>query len=153
LASLRFLGPGGPVCWECDQSSKAPKAVAPAGHQNAAANKIAAAEAPGGPGGPSGGGVTTKSAHGPKGYHVHGFSRSDDGVRVSIIVDVDTNTGGEAFELAQAIGGPDYCFHASENLLHPVPDTVKNRLLTNDELYAAVPELDLSRRRRARAQR
>jgi hypothetical protein len=78
--------------------------------------------------------------------HVHGFKRGDGEVRVSVIVDADAL--GNPFPAAQAIAGPDYCFHATDTIHHPVPDAVKYRLLTNAELYAAVPEMNPQRRAR-----
>ena len=78
-------------------------------------------------------------------YHVYGFRRDDYSVRISVIVDSD---GGEAFKIAGAIAGPEYCLHASSNILHSVPDAAKNRLFMSDEeLFATVPEMNPKQRR------
>ena len=87
-------------------------------------------------------------------YHVHGFKRDDHGVNVSVIVDGDISD--DKFEIAEAIAGPDYCLHASENISPTVsvPDAAKNRLfLSEEELFAAVPELKPRRRAARRAVR
>ena len=68
-----------------------------------------------------------------------------------MIVDAAANALDDHIAAAEAIAGPDYCLHASENInrLVTVPDAVKNRLLTNEELFALVPELNPQRERRA----
>lgn len=76
----------------------------------------------------------------PTSYHVQGFKRDDHGIRVSVIIDADD--AGEVFKLAEAVVGPNYCFHASGNINHSVPAAAKNRLFGSDqELFAAVPEM------------
>ena len=92
-----------------------------------------------------------KTAQGLVSYLVHGFSRADHNVRISMIVDA-AKYGRGAFEIAEQIAGPDYCCHASSNIDHLVPDSAKNKLFFSDEeLYAAVPEMrprEVTRRRR-----
>jgi hypothetical protein len=92
-----------------------------------------------------------ESSREPVSYRVHGFRCDDTSVHVSIIVDIEWSdrASGKQFEIAKTIGGDDYCFHASENLFHPVPETVKNRLLSNEELYALAPQLNPQPTRRA----
>ena len=86
-----------------------------------------------------------KTAQGLVSYRVDGFKRSEHGSRTIVIVDADPNCGimeGRPHHIAEALAGPDYCFHSSQNINHSVPDAAKNRLLTEEELYAAVPEMN-----------
>jgi hypothetical protein len=66
----------------------------------------------------------------------------------SITLFVDAETG-DALNVGKQLY-PEIRFHASQQELKPVPEAAKNKLFTSDEeLYAAVPELN-PRRRRAR---
>ena len=62
-----------------------------------------------------------------------------------VIVDADPNSGimeGRPHHIAEALAGPDYCFHSSQNINCLVPDAAKNRLFTSEEeLYVAAPEV------------
>jgi hypothetical protein len=90
-----------------------------------------------------------KTAQGRVSYHVSGFKRGNTKSCVHIIVDAE-ELGGEQFDIAEQLAGPDYCFHASSNINMLVPDNAKNILFTSDEeLYAVVPELNPHQRRRA----
>jgi hypothetical protein len=83
-------------------------------------------------------------------YLVYGFKRADHSQNISLFVDAP-EYGGQPIELAQKLAGPDYCCHASQNCLKPIPHSAKNKLFRSDaELYAAAPELNpRARRRRA----
>jgi hypothetical protein len=84
-------------------------------------------------------------------FHVYGVRRDDTKTHVCMIVDSDYPEGDSPHTIAAKIAGPEYSFHASSNIFQAVPDHVKNRLFVSDEeLYAAVPELN-PRRRRSRA--
>jgi hypothetical protein len=91
-------------------------------------------------------------------YLVRGFCRADHKQTVCVVVDADdglTEVGGnivsDAFAAAQALDpAKELCFHASQNISAVVPDEIKNRVLTEAELYTHLPELDLSSRRRRR---
>lgn len=92
--------------------------------------------------------VTT--AEGLVSHEVNGFRRDDHKANVRMIVDVEV--GNSPFQIAENIAGPEYCFHAASNIHQPVPDVVKNRLFTSDnleELFTAVPELKPYQPRRA----
>jgi hypothetical protein len=90
-----------------------------------------------------------KTAQGLVSYHVQGFRRDDHNSRVSMIVDSEEFSG-DSHALAEKIAGPDYCFHMASNINLLVPDAAKNVLFTSDEeLYAAVPELNLHQSRHA----
>jgi hypothetical protein len=88
-----------------------------------------------------------KTADGLVTYLVHGFKRGDHNLHISVLIDAPEFSG-RAFELAEEIAGSDYCFHASENCSVPIPDEIKNKLLSSEELYAVVPELDPHRHQR-----
>jgi hypothetical protein len=91
-----------------------------------------------------------KTAQGRVSYHVYGFKRDDTRSSVQIIVDAEELGGERPHTIAERLAGPDYCFHASSNINVLVPDNAKNILFTSDEeLYAAVPELNPHQRRRA----
>jgi hypothetical protein len=82
-------------------------------------------------------------------YLVHGFSRTDNKAGVSMLVDADFNAGEDPGDIAEAIAGDGYCFHASQNLFVAIPDDVKNILFTSDEqLYERVPQLRPKTRRK-----
>ena len=83
-----------------------------------------------------------KTAQGLVSYHVMGFRRDDTKSRVSIIVDAEEyDRTVSPHEIAEKIAGPDYCFHASSNITHLVPDEATNRLfLSDEELYAVDPQ-------------
>ena len=91
-----------------------------------------------------------KTEQGLVSYRVDGFTRDDHKVRVIVIVDADPNSGimeGRPHQIAEALAGPEYCFHSSQNINRLVPDAAKNRLFASEEeLYAAAPELDPKRR-------
>lgn len=72
-------------------------------------------------------------------YHVSGFKR-DDPIRVSVIVAAADRHA--AFEAAALIAGPEYQLRHVSSLTHAVPDAVTDRLITNAELFAAVPALN-----------
>jgi hypothetical protein len=80
-------------------------------------------------------------------YHVSNFKRGDSHANVHVIVDAHDQD--EAVDIAIGIAGDvcrfpvvgNYRFPSVGNINLPVPDTTKNQLLTNQELYAAVPEL------------
>jgi hypothetical protein len=84
-------------------------------------------------------------------FQCNGFYHDDHTKRVCVIVDVEDGIKGIVSAhnaKAEEIGGPGICFHMSSNISANVPDDLKNRLLTYDELYARVPELDYSRKRK-----
>ena len=83
-------------------------------------------------------------------YQIFGFNRENHAENVTILLDVDGYMDESTLEKAAAIAGPQYCLHASQNLSSPIPDDCKGVLFKLDELYARLPELDLSRRRRRR---
>jgi hypothetical protein len=83
-------------------------------------------------------------------YQIFGFNRENHEERVTILLDVDGYMDPSVLKKAGEIAGPQYCLHASQNLFSPVPDDCKGVLFKLDELYARLPELDLSRRRRRR---
>jgi hypothetical protein len=85
-------------------------------------------------------------------YLVHGFNRRDHSQNVYVVVDTDNKIGGgDVFKAANALNPTDeICFMSSQNISAAVPDELKNRLLAEAELYARVPELDPSSRRRRR---
>jgi hypothetical protein len=83
-------------------------------------------------------------------YRIDGFNRENHAENVTILLDVDGYMDPSVFRKAEAIAGSQYCFHASQNLFSPVPDDCKGVLFKGDELYARLPELDISRRRRHR---
>jgi hypothetical protein len=80
-------------------------------------------------------------------YLFRGFSRADDNIRVSVIVDGDDTIIGfdDARARAEKIAGPDYCvadYGIGITRARVIPDTTKNRLFMSDaEFRAAVPEL------------
>jgi hypothetical protein len=81
---------------------------------------------------------------------VYGVRRDNTKASVSIIVDVAVGSY-DAHAVAAKIAGPDYSFHASQNLLRPVPDDAKNILFHSDEeLYVKAPALRPGRRKRSR---
>lgn len=90
---------------------------------------------------------------------VMGFNRSNHGENVVVLVD-ESNTR-DYFERAQAIGGENYCFHASMNMsareCAAVPDDCIGVMMTPAQLIERVPELDSSpeamRKRRAAARK
>ena len=83
-----------------------------------------------------------KTAQGLVSYHVCGFRRGDHKSRVSMIVDAEPSSPRRPHAIAEDIAGSEYCFHACTNINSLVPDNAKNRLFASDEeLYAAVPEL------------
>lgn len=88
-------------------------------------------------------------------FLMSGFARSDYSKDVRMIVEADM----DSFELdqqphtiAEKIAGPDYCFQASENMSASVsvPPDVIGVLMTQEELYQRVPELNPKRPRRRR---
>jgi hypothetical protein len=81
-----------------------------------------------------------------KSYYVSGFRHDDTSAKVNMIVDAGSMENKTA--IAEAIAGPEYMFHMSMNISGVVPETAKNRLLTEAELYAAAPEFDLRARKR-----
>jgi hypothetical protein len=84
-------------------------------------------------------------------YLVHGFSRVDHEIRVSMLVDGDDTADDDPGDTAEAIAGDAYCFHASETVSVPVPDDAKGVLFANkDELFARVPALRPRRVRKMR---
>ena len=85
-------------------------------------------------------------------YEVGGFYRADHGKRCVVVVD-KAEDGPEAFDQARAIGGPEICFHFSQNVFAEVPDDLKGKLLTYEELYARVPTLNPDRGRQGRRAR
>lgn len=93
-----------------------------------------------------------RTASGLVSYHVHGFRRGDTKTRVSVVVDADEHNaaGRSPHEIAEEIAGTEYCFHSCMNINALVPDGAKNRLfMSDDELYAAVPQLKPPSLRRA----
>ena len=88
-------------------------------------------------------------------YLVNGFSRANHKEKVAVIVE------GAGFDFcshaaAEAIAGPAYCFAFSSNISEHahVPEDCKNVLfMSNEELYARVPDLDNSPKARARRTR
>jgi hypothetical protein len=93
---------------------------------------------------------------GPPLYLVHGFHRQDHKRRVAMVV-AEEEGGLDAHETAERIAGPDFCFHASQNIGVLVPTEWQGVLFEGDEeLYAVVPELrprDLRRHRTKSAAR
>lgn len=94
--------------------------------------------------------VSVKSGDRPstRTYLVHGFSRGDHKVRVSMLVDFDEREYGKTspHDIAEA-AAPQFCFHASMNVDVVVPDDCKLRLFTSEaELHDAVPALKPRRR-------
>jgi hypothetical protein len=87
-----------------------------------------------------------KTAEGLDTYRVHGCSRDDTDVTVNVLVDAKAT--GSARHLAQEIAGPEYSFYHTSICLYLIPDEIKNKLLSNEELYLAVPALDLRPRQR-----
>jgi hypothetical protein len=84
-------------------------------------------------------------------YLVHGFSRSDHNRNVCVVVDIAKDDSEEVFAAVEALNpANELCFHVSQNISAAVPDEIKNKVLTEAELYARVPELDPSSRRRRR---
>jgi hypothetical protein len=74
-------------------------------------------------------------------YRVTGFAQADVNASVIMIVEADVMGGQRPSAIAQDIAGPDYCF-VSSITISAVPDAAKNRLFfSNEELFAAVPEL------------
>jgi hypothetical protein len=88
-------------------------------------------------------------------YLVHGFHRQDHKQSVCMVVDLEDALRGAVspHSIAGQIAGPEFCFHVSMNVSVVVPDEHKNVLLTEPELYARVPELDLTRRAKQRRRR
>ncbi|MEY9183140.1 hypothetical protein ABIG06_004721 [Bradyrhizobium sp. USDA 326] len=73
-------------------------------------------------------------------YHVWGRKRTESRVMINIIVDAH---GQPAPQIARRIVGPDYVLHGIARLIpHPVPDAMKNRPLSIEELFVAVPALN-----------
>jgi hypothetical protein len=95
------------------------------------------------------GASVVKPPSGPPLYLVHGFHRQDHKRRVAMIVAKEEGAL-SAHPIAERIAGPEFCFHASENISVPVPRECQGVLFEGDEqLYAQVPELrprDLRRR-------
>ena len=84
-------------------------------------------------------------------YLVYGFNRQDHEQRVCMLVDRDPrDASSPPSAAAERIAGPEFRFHWGMNVSVAVPDELKNRLLPEAELYARIPELDLSRRRKRR---
>jgi hypothetical protein len=81
-----------------------------------------------------------KTAEGLDTYRVHGCRRDDTDVCIKVLV--DAKVVGPARTIAQEIAGPEYFFYHTSICIHPIPDEIKNKLLSNEELYAAVPALD-----------
>jgi hypothetical protein len=73
-------------------------------------------------------------------YLVHGFNRQDHNQRVCMLVDEDPACSPHA--TAARIAGPNFMFHASENVSIPAAEEHKNLLLTEPELYAYIPALN-----------
>ena len=86
-------------------------------------------------------------------YHVRGFRRDDHKVNVSMIVDAEEHAVEvSSHQVAEKIAGDGYCFHVCSNINELIPDSAKNRLFMSDEeLYAAAPQLKPRDLRRAAA--
>jgi hypothetical protein len=87
-------------------------------------------------------------------YRIDGFNRQNHAEQVTILLDVDDNDPLQEenmFRRVEAIAGPGFCFHMSQNLFSPIPDDCKGIVFKGDEeLYARLPELNPYRGRRRR---
>jgi hypothetical protein len=85
-------------------------------------------------------------------YRVDGFNRQNHAERVTILLDRENpNDPLESMRKAEAIAGPGFYFHMSQNLNSPVPDDCKGIVFKGDEeLYARLPQLNPYRGRRRR---
>jgi hypothetical protein len=79
---------------------------------------------------------------------VSGFLRSDHSKNVDILL---LSGSGDPFSAATKIAGPEYCFHAATTMSVDAPRDAIGVLMTTDELYERVPELNPFHRQRKRA--
>jgi hypothetical protein len=73
-------------------------------------------------------------------YLHYGFSRED--TKKGFVIVLDDTREDDRWEQANKIAGPNNCLTGSSNIFHAVPEDLKGRMLSEEELYARVPELD-----------
>jgi hypothetical protein len=84
-------------------------------------------------------------------YRIDGFNRQNHAELVTILLDPTDPLRMDLYRRAEAIAGPEFCFHISQNLNSPIPDDCKGIVFRGDEeLYARLPQLNLYRGQRRR---